>query len=167
MQVTCCRVTWGGIKQPPLEEVVPIRFFYECYQLVSGRNYNSCCGKNHLQWMYPCSWWNGWRNEINVLSAELLLQPQTRRYKKCRENKRIEVGGDIYIKAIRNRACYYRDTLDYTKALEHWHQVGELGCASSCFDIGLCYMSGNGVGMDEKRAIHYYELSAMGGTCKG
>jgi len=51
--------------------------------------------------------------------------------------------------------------------LELWHRAGELGCASSCFDIGLCYMSGNGVGMDEKRAIHYYELSAMGGHAKG
>ena len=45
--------------------------------------------------------------------------------------------------------------------------LGWVPLQSSCFDIGLCYMSGNGVGMDEKRAVHYYELSAMGGHAKG
>jgi len=52
---------------------------------------------------------------------------------------------------------------DHTKALEYWHRAGELGIAKAYVNIGYAYQYGEGVEVDEKKAIHYYELAAMAG----
>ena len=57
--------------------------------------------------------------------------------------------------------CGY--TQDYKKALELWHQAGELGYANAYNNIGYCYNSGRGVEVDKGKAKQYYELAAMGG----
>ena len=54
-------------------------------------------------------------------------------------------------------------TQDYNKALELWQQAGEIGNALSYYNIGGAYINGNGVERDEKKAVHYFELAAMGG----
>jgi len=64
--------------------------------------------------------------------------------------------------------CDYRDGInghsqDYTKALELFHRAGELGYADAYCSIGYAYDFGRGLEVDEKKAMHYYELSAMGG----
>ena len=79
------------------------------------------------------------------------------------EKKRVEVGD---ANAMFNLgSCYYECNLprDDTKALELWHQAGELGCAAAYYSIGNAYYNGRGVERDEKKANHYYELAAMGG----
>ena len=86
-----------------------------------------------------------------------------------RIKKRVEVGDAI---AIHNLGCYYDEgryglPQDRDKALELWHRAAERDYGKAYCNIGTAYMSGNGVGMDEKRAVHYYELSAMGGHAKG
>ena len=53
---------------------------------------------------------------------------------------------------------------DYNKALELWHRAaGELGYAKAYCSIGCAYQLGDGVEVDKKKAVHYYELAAIGG----
>ena len=71
--------------------------------------------------------------------------------------------------AIYNLGTYYRDGTDgyqqdYTKALELWHRAAELGHATAYTSIGYSYEIGRGVEVDMKKAVHYYELSAMRGN---
>ena len=80
--------------------------------------------------------------------------------------KRMEMGDP---RAMCSQGCHYSEgryglPRDSVKALELLHRAGELGYTDPYFNIGLCYMSGNGVGRDEKKAIHYWELAAIGGN---
>ena len=82
-----------------------------------------------------------------------------------RYEKRIELND---AQAMRIIGCDYADGLmglpqDYTKALELWHRAGELGDADAYNNIGSAYYKGQGVEVDEKKVIYYYELAAMGG----
>ena len=79
--------------------------------------------------------------------------------------KRVESGDVISIHHL--GLCYYYGnnglTIDYAKALELFHRAGELGYAASYNLIGSAYNSGIGVGMDTKKALHYFALAAIGG----
>ena len=55
---------------------------------------------------------------------------------------------------------------DSNKANELWLKAGELGCADGYYNLGNSYRTGRGVGMDKKKASHYYELAIMGGCVK-
>ena len=63
--------------------------------------------------------------------------------------------------------CYYNGShglpQDHAKVLELFHRAGELGNATSYYNIGNSYLQGNGVERDMKKAVHYWELAAMGG----
>ena len=50
--------------------------------------------------------------------------------------------------------------------LELWHRAAELGYATAYLNIGYSYDHGRGVEVDEKKAEHYYELSAMAGDAQ-
>ena len=52
---------------------------------------------------------------------------------------------------------------DYTKALELWHQAGELGYTEAITNVGYFYDIGIGVERDEEKAMYHYELAAMKG----
>jgi len=52
---------------------------------------------------------------------------------------------------------------DYQKANELWLKGGELGCAEAYYNLGIVYRRGEGVEIDDKKAIYYYELAAMMG----
>ena len=69
--------------------------------------------------------------------------------------------------AFYNLAGYYEDgdflPQDYEKANELWLKAGELGCAEAYHKLGLSYTMGRGVEVDEKKAIHFYELAAIAG----
>ena len=80
--------------------------------------------------------------------------------------KRVEANDPI---AIFNRGMYYREGLfgfpqDYDKALELFYRSGELGYAEAYGSIGNSYDCGYGVGVDKKKAKHYYELAAIAGS---
>ena len=82
-----------------------------------------------------------------------------------REKKRMEAGDAI---AIYNVGVCYRDGTDgypqdYKKALELWHRAAELDNADACASIGVAYEDGEGVEIDKKKAVHYFELGAMKG----
>jgi len=50
------------------------------------------------------------------------------------------------------------------KALELWNRAAELGHAPAYYNLGSSYEIGRGVGIDEKKAKHFYELAAMKGN---
>jgi TPR repeat protein len=82
-----------------------------------------------------------------------------------RLNKRVE--GDDAV-AIHLLGSSYDDGAnglqqDHEKAVELWLRSGELGYAGSYFNIGNSYYTGRGVESDVKKAVHYWELAAMGG----
>jgi len=55
---------------------------------------------------------------------------------------------------------------DYQRGNELYLKAGELGCANGYFNLGNAYEKGRGVEMEvnKKKAKHYYELAAMGGS---
>jgi hypothetical protein len=53
---------------------------------------------------------------------------------------------------------------DDRKANELWLKAGELGCTSGYLNLGISYENGSGVGVDKKKAKHYWELAAMDGN---
>ena len=44
-----------------------------------------------------------------------------------------------------------------------YHRAAELGHTASCHNIGVFYDTGEGVEIDKKKAVHYWELAAIGG----
>jgi len=55
---------------------------------------------------------------------------------------------------------------NYVKALKFYHRAGELGFSRAYYNIGTAYDQGRGVERDEKKALHYYELAAIGGDVR-
>jgi len=45
-----------------------------------------------------------------------------------------------------------------------WHRAAELGHAGAYCSIGNTYYYGRGVEVDKKKARHYYEVAAIGGS---
>jgi len=71
--------------------------------------------------------------------------------------------------AIHRLGRFYADGLygypqDYAKALKLWHRAGELGCSKAYNSIGFAYNDGEGVEVDKKKAVYYYELAAIKGN---
>jgi TPR repeat protein len=130
--------------------------------LFTGRKYRLCCGK------IICS---GCIHAVEIRDGGVGLCPFCRtpapksdemieQYK-----KRMEVDD---AEAIHSLGCCYSEgdygfPQDHAKALELWHRAKELGHATSYYSIGGAYHAGNGVERDEKKAVHYCEMAAMGG----
>ena len=147
--------------KPPPKEDCPICML-PLPSLFTGQKYRSCCGK------IICS---GCIHAVAKRDGGVGLCPFCRTPMPTPEElielykKRVEVND---AEGIRNLGCFYSGglyglTQDYNKALELWHQAGELGNTKSYSNIGNSYLQGNGVERDEKKAMHYYELAAMGG----
>ena len=100
-----------------------------------------------------------------VLACAHFAELQHLKHTIIQVKKRLKVDD---AEAIYNLGCCYSHgdyglTQDHAKALELYHQAGELGLAKSYYSIGNSYLGGNGVERDEKKAAHYWELAAMGG----
>ena len=149
-------------KMPPPKEDCPICLLL-LPSLDTGSRYRYCCGK------VICS---GCIHAVEKRDGGVGLCPYCRtptpttheegveQYK-----KRAEAGdaGAMY-----NLGCLYRFGMhglpqDHSKALELWHRSAELGHAPAFNSIGGAYYFGRGVELDEKKALHYIELAAMGG----
>ena len=52
---------------------------------------------------------------------------------------------------------------DRQKAHELLLKAGDLGCARGYYNLGLAYNHGEGVEVDKKKAMYYFELAAIGG----
>jgi len=134
--------------------------------LISGRRYQSCCGKIICG---GCAYAPVYDNEGNVVAdtCHFCRTPKSATDKENlkRMKQRVEAGDAM---AIHMMGCFYSDgrydfPQDNTKALESWHRAGELGYAASYFFIAYSYDNGKRVEVDKKKARYYYELAAMGG----
>jgi len=153
-------------KPPPPAEDCPICFL-RLPSLGSGSQYYACCGK-----LICCGCVHApvYDNQGNIVAEKKCPfcrtpYPNSEDEAVKRLKKRFEVDDP---EAIYDIGCYYRDgtngyAQDYTKALELFHRVGELGYARAYGYIGHSYANGVGVEVDTKKANHYWELAAIGG----
>jgi len=156
---------------PPLLEDCPI-----CFLLIptlgTGSSYYACCGKRVCS---GCAYAPVFDSQGNIVSGTKKCPfcriPVPKSYGEMieRYERRIQANDVL---AIYGMGCYYRDGVcngkygfpqDMNKALELWHQAAELGNAGAYCNIGYAYHNGVGVEVDMKKAIHYYELGAIGG----
>ena len=154
-------------KQPPPKDDCPICFI-RLPSLQSGSKYMSCCGKTICS---GCCHAPVYDNQGNIVADKTCpfcrtLFPTSdeddiKRYK-------IQVEAND-ANAIYSLGCFYRDGTyglpqDYNKALELSKRAAELDHAGAYGNIGNAYFKGNGVEVDEKKAIHCHELAAMMGN---
>jgi len=138
--------------------------------LVTGRRYQSCCGKMICS---GCIFAPVYDDLGNVITEETC--PFCRTSAPTCEKEAIErligrVEGEdanaIYNLGVYHAEGSYGFSHDIAKSLELWHRTGKLGHATAYYNIGSMYYNGNGVEVDEKKAKHYYELAAMQGHVK-
>ena len=151
---------------PPLHEDCPICFLRLPY-LVSGRRYQSCCGKVICT---GCCFAPIYDDQGNVIVEKTCAfcrvpMPETDEESIERDKKRMEANDAI---AIHNAGLDYMNGTnvyqqDYKKALELFHRAKDLGCTEAYCSISLAYLHGRGAEVDKKKAVHYCELAAMGG----
>ena len=153
-------------KQPPPEEDCPICFLRMPY-LVPTQIYMECCGKVICS---GCIHAADVRDEKNASLCPFCRTPPPNTDEEMVEGfkKRMEANDAT---AIYNAGCFYRDEAhgfpqNMAKALQLWHQAGELGDSGAYHNIGIAYHHGIGAERDEKKAWYYFELAAMGGNVK-
>ena len=134
--------------------------------LLSGSKYMSCCGKTICSGCDYAPLYDNQGNEVDNEKCPFCRTPDPTSVEEVNERykKRMELNDPI---AIYYQGNNYRDgrrgfAKDYTKALELYHQAGELGDARAYNNIGNSYQSGRGVEVDNKK-VYFYELAAMGG----
>ena len=126
--------------------------------------FHVCCGKNIC---------NGCCYEM-VLSEGKDLCPFCRAQTRAmsphehvkRMKKLIDNGNAL---AFYQLGGYYERGLngvpqDSRKAVELYLKAGQHGCPGGYFNLGMSYDEGEGVEVDKKKAKHYYELAAIGGS---
>ena len=155
-------------KQPPQEEDCPICFMRLPY-LESGRSYMSCCGKViccgciHAVKSRAAS--AGRLEEDDICPFCRTPPPSSELWVK-RMEKRVAVND---ANAFHNMGVYFSRgehglQQNMNKALELFHRAAELGCVVAYCNIGYAYKFGTGVEEDHDKAVHYWELAAMGGN---
>jgi len=158
-------------KQPPqLYEDCPICFLL-LPSLATGRRYMTCCGKVICSGCSYAPVYDHQGNEVDNDKCPFCRTPESTSREETieRDKKRMEAD-DAEAFHITGYS-YYQGTggypQDYVKALESYHRAGELGYAEAYTNIGHAYMDGRGAEIDKKKAIHFYELAAMGGSVEG
>jgi len=156
-------------KQPPPMEDCPICFL-RMPILNTGHRYKTCCGKVICSGCARAPVYDDQGNKVdkdkqNECAFCRVVAPKSIEEAVKRLNKRVDVGD---ARAIYNQGYYYREgkygfPQDYGKALERWHRAAELGEAEAYTSIGALYSNGDGVQVDKKKAMHYYELAAIKG----
>jgi len=157
-------------KEPPPKEDCPICFL-RIPTLETGGTYYSCCGKTICSGCEYAPLYDHQGNEVDNEKCPFCRTPAPTSDEEAnkREKKRVEVGDPIAIYNVGNnyREGEYGFTRDYKKALELWHRAAELGDDAAYAGIGYAYETGQGVEVDKKKAIHYFELAAMEGNVDG
>jgi len=154
-------------KQPPPKEDCPICFL-RLPTLDTGWRYKSCCGKVICSGCIHAPVYDNQGNEVDNKKCPFCRSatPDTNEETIEREKKRMEVNDPI---AISKQGIYYRDGTsgypqDYGKALDLFYRASELGHATAYANIGYAYDNGEGVEVDTKKGVYYYELAAVGGN---
>ena len=151
-------------RQAPPPEDCPICFLR--MPILNMGVYKSCCGKEICSGCAFAPVYDNQGNKVDKVCPFCRTQtPKSDEEVLKRIMKRVEVNDE---KAIYSLGTFYRYGIngmpqDYIKALELFHRAAELGCVKAYNKIGYAYDVGEGVEVDKKKAIHYYELGAMGG----
>ena len=154
-------------KQPLSKEDCPICMI-PLPPLPMATTYMACCGKVICRGcIYAVQKTRNRKRKATLCPFCRIPAPTSKVEIMERYKKRIDIGDDST--ALRNLGCRYRDgefglPQSHDKALELWHQAAELGDSTAHFNIGNAYIYGRGVAEDIKKAIHYFELAAMGGN---
>jgi len=147
---------------PPLDDC-PICFL-RMPSLGSGKVYMACCGK------MICG---GCVHAVSLEDNDQLCPfcrtpaPATDEEVVKEYNKRMELNDAEAIRGLGGMYAERQYGLPqnlYAKALELYHQAAELGNAGAYYNIGNSYNHGDGIGVDKKKAIHYWELAAILGN---
>ena len=149
-------------KQPPPPMGDCPICFLRMPSLYTGYKHNACCGKVLCN---GCICANAKLTDDEKCAFCRTPAPESDEELIIRLMKRIEVND---AQAIYNLGCGYDQGTygcpkNHDKALELWHRAGELGYMKAYNNIGNSYYNGRRVEKDEKKAIYYWELAAMGG----
>ena len=153
-------------KQPPPKEDCPI-----CILLLptlwTGHRYMTCCGQLICSGCVHAPVYDQHGNEMPKKTCPFCRTPfpKSTVENTQRKMKRVEAKD---AQAMHSIGCCYaagKDGFpeDDAKALELWHRAAELGHAPAYVNIAYAYDYGNGVEVDKKKSIRYFELAAMGG----
>ena len=151
-------------KQPPPREDCPICFL-NLPSLSTGWKYNICCGK------VVCSGcvFAGVKMDGNADQSCPFCRtpaPETDDEVIKRVKKRVKVDDALSLYEL--GCCYgrglYGSLQDHAYALELWHRSAELDCALAYYAIANAYWCGESVERNERKANHYYQLAAIGGS---
>jgi len=157
-------------KQPPPAEDCPICFLRMPTLGSTGFKYHACCGKQICSGCCYAPLYDDQGNEVDNQKCPFCRTPFPKSNKENikRLEKRVKAND---AKAMLKVGINYFQGLegypqDHAKGLELWHRAGELGHVKSYCNVGVAYHDGIGVEVDKKKAIHYYELAAIGGCEK-
>jgi len=155
-------------KQPPPLEDCPI-CMVRLPTMETGSTYMGCCGKIICCGCIDAPVYDNEGNVIDDVCPFCRTPPCSNDevIKRYEDRAALNDATAMYILGIYYSTGEEELPQDDTKALELWHQAAELGYADAYYLIGNAYILGNGVEMDEKKALYYYKLSAMGGNIKG
>ena len=125
--------------------------------------FESCCGKRICNGcIYAMK-----MSEGKNLCAFCRTRPPTSDQEELKRLKNLMDKGNAQAFFTCGNHFYCGDILglpqDHQKANDLWLKAGELGCAAAYCNLGLSYDDGYGVERNTKKAIHYWELAAMGG----
>ena len=153
-------------KQPSPDEDCPICFIL-LPTLRTGYRYMSCCGKTICSGCMHAPVYDDQGNEVDNEKCPFCRTPWPEAEELIERDKERMEKGDV--QAIYNVGCDYFHgggdvPQDHTKGLELFHRAAELGYAKAYTNIGSSYKIGQGVQVDKKKAMHYYERAAMGGN---
>jgi len=147
---------------PPPREECPICFLPLPLEGKKS-SFKSCCGKTvcngcmyAMQMSAEGAYLCAFCREPNAVAAEEHIK---------RTKKLMDKGnGDAFYMFA---GCYAKAEQglpqDVQKCNELLLEAGELGCAQAYYNLGVHYNTGRGVEVDVNKAMHYWELAAMGG----
>jgi len=135
--------------------------------LYTGRKYMTCCGKVICSGCVHAPRYDYLGNKVDNRKCPFCRAPYMSSDKEEMERlqERVEAGDATAISILgyyyaKGRCGYPQN---WSKALELFHRAAKLGCAEAYCNIGYAYNNGEGVEVDKKKAMYYWELAAMGG----
>ena len=158
-------------KQPPsLHEDCPICMI-RLPSMITGTVYMECCGKVICRGCYHAPVYDNQGNKVDNEKCHYCRTLWASSDEEMVKRNEVRVKANDS-EAIFHLGVYYRDRRygfpkDYIKALELFHRSAELGYSMAYNCIGYIYEVGQGVEVDKKKAIYYYELAAMKGDVDG
>jgi hypothetical protein len=154
-------------KEPPPPEECPICMLPPPLNdnHITGMTFHSCCGKRICNGCIFAMKETG-RKNMTLCPFCKTPPPWTEAENVERIKKLMEKGNANAFFTL--AGCYSKGISgvpqNWAKANELLLKAGELGSAEAYNDLGYSYYNGDGVAVDMKKAKHYYELAAMGGS---